>query len=62
MKNSLYLFIISFVLTACITVGFSGACAVYENTVRTAYGEDKKAVDIYKYGIRIFDFEYKIKG
>ena len=50
MKKSIYLFSISFMVTACI---------LFENTVKTAYGEYKHAVDIEKGGIRIFDFEYK---
>ena len=60
MKKSIYLFSMSFMVTACILFGFLGVCAAYENTVKTAYGEYKHAVDIEKGGIRIFDFEYKI--
>ena len=36
--------------------GFLGVCAAYQNIVKTAYGEYKKAVDINENGLRILDF------
>lgn len=59
-KKSVYLFLISFVFTSCLVFGFFGACVVYENTVKVAYGEYKAAVSIDGGKIRIFDFEIKI--
>ena len=57
-KTKTYLFIISFVMTSCILIGFLGVCFAYENIVRTAFGQYKKAVDINENGIRILDFEF----
>ncbi|MBR6902349.1 MAG: hypothetical protein IKN39_00485 [Clostridia bacterium] len=59
-KKSVYLFLISFVFTSCLVFGFFGACVVYENTVKVAYGEYKTAVSIHGGKIRIFDFEFNI--
>ena len=50
---------ISFIITACILGGFLGVCAAYENTVKIAYGEYKKAVEISDQGFRILDFKFK---
>lgn len=61
MKRSLYLFLISFIITSCLSGGFLGACAAYENTVKIALGEEKRAVYISRQEIRFFDFEYSIK-
>lgn len=59
-KKSVYLFLISFIFTSCLVFGFFGACIVYENTVKVAYGEYKTAVSINGGKIRIFDFEFNI--
>lgn len=61
-KRSVYLFTISFVITACIIGGFLATCIAYENIVKTAYGEYKRAVEIDGGRLRIFDFEYKTVG
>lgn len=62
MKKSRYLFTISFVITSCILGGFFGFCTAYENTVKTARGEYRRAIDVNKDEIRIFDYVYRIKG
>ena len=61
LKNKTYLFIISFVITACVISGFFGVCAAYENTVKIAYGEYKKAVEIDGGKIRILDFDFTFR-
>lgn len=60
LKRKTYFFIISFIITACITGGFFGVCVAYENTVKIAYGEYKKAVEIDGGKIRIFDFDFNL--
>ena len=58
LKTKTYLFIISFVFTSCVILGFAGICVCYENIMKTAYGQDKAAVSIDGGGIRILDFEF----
>ena len=55
-KKSLYYFTISFLISSCLMFGFLGVCAAYQNIVKTAYGDYKKAVDINENGLRILDF------
>ncbi|MBO4693146.1 MAG: hypothetical protein J5659_01970 [Clostridia bacterium] len=62
MRKNFYYFSISFIITACILVGFTAICTAYQNIVKTAYGETKSAIEIERDGIRILDFEYKILG
>lgn len=55
----LRVFYISFVITICIMFGWLGVATAYENTVRTAYGEYKNAVEISDGSFRILDFTVK---
>ncbi|MEE1053484.1 MAG: hypothetical protein U0L33_04005 [Acutalibacteraceae bacterium] len=45
----------------CIVFGWLGIAEAYENTVQTAFGEYKKAVEITNNKIRILDFEINKK-
>ena len=56
--NRAYYFTISFIISSCLMFGFLGVCAAYQNIVKTAYGEYKKAVEISENGFRILDFKY----
>ncbi|MGN1319653.1 MAG: hypothetical protein ACI4U6_00900 [Acutalibacteraceae bacterium] len=49
-------FYISSVLILCLIFGFMGVALAYENTVQTAFGEYKKAIEFSDGSIRIFDF------
>ena len=50
---------ITLVIMLCISLGWIGVSAAYENTVRVAYGEYKKAIEINEDTIRILDFVIK---
>ncbi len=52
-------FYISFVIIMCLTLGWIGVSAAYENTVQVAFGEYKKAIEISNESIRILDFVIK---
>lgn len=43
----------------CLCLGWIGISTAYENTVKTAYGEYKHAIEITDDTIRILDFEIK---
>ena len=60
MRSKTYFFIVSFLVTTCLICGFLGVCIAYENTVKTAYGEYQKAVEISGEKIRVLDFEFEI--
>lgn len=49
-------FYISFVIIMCIVFGWLGISAAYENTVKTAFGEYKSAIEINDTTFRILDF------
>ena len=59
-NKKLYFFSISFIITSCLVFGFLSVFAVWENTVKVAYGEYKTAVSIDGGKIRILDFEFDI--
>ena len=50
---------ITLVIMLCISLGWIGVSAAYENTVRVAYGEYKKAIEINEDTMRILDFVIK---
>lgn len=50
---------ITLVIMLCLSIGWIGISTAYENTVRVAYGEYKKAIEITKDSIRILDFVIK---
>ena len=50
---------ISFVIIMCLFIGCVGIALAYENTVQTAFGEYKKAIEITDEGIRVLDFVIK---
>ena len=50
---------ITLVIMLCVSLGWIGVSAAYENTVRIAYGEYRKAIEINKDTIRILDFVIK---
>ncbi len=52
-------FYITWVLILCLMLGFGGIAKAYENTVRTGFGEYKKAVEISDGTLRILDFEIR---
>jgi len=60
-KTKIYFraFYISLVVLLCVCLGWIGVSTAYENTVRIAYGEYKKAVEINSDSIRILDFVIK---
>ena len=59
-RKKTYYFLISFIVTSCIILCFTGMCAAYENITRVAYGEQKAAVSFNGGKIRIMDFEFDI--
>ena len=54
-------FYITLVILMCLSFGWIGISSAYENTVQTAFGEYKKAIEISRDKIRILDFEIEIK-
>ncbi|MBR4910035.1 MAG: hypothetical protein IKZ47_01770 [Clostridia bacterium] len=60
LKQKAYYFFISFIITSCVIYGCFGVCAAYES-ISAVSGGHKKAVEIKKDGIRILDFEFRIK-
>ena len=50
---------IAFIIIMCLCLGWVGISTAYENTVKTAYGEYKHAIEITDDTIRILDFEIK---
>ena len=59
-KTKTYLFLISFIFTACIICGFLGVCICYQSTVKVAYGKEKAAVSFDGGTVRILDFEFDV--
>lgn len=47
------------VILICLIIGIGGIAKAYENTVRIAFGEYKKAFGINSEGLKILDFEIK---
>ena len=56
--RSLY---ISLVIMMCLSFGWIGISQAYENTVKIAFGEDKKAVEYNDGTLRILDFIIEIQ-
>lgn len=54
-------FIITITVLSCLIIGIGGVAAAYENTVRIAFGEYKKAFEINSEGFKILDFEVKFR-
>ena len=54
-------FYLSSVLILCLIFGFMGVALAYENTVQTAFGEYKKAIEFSDGSIRIFDLVINLK-
>ena len=52
-------FYITLVIILCLSIGWIGISSAYENIVRTAFGEYKKAIEINRDTIRILDFVIK---
>ncbi len=50
---------ITLVILLCLSLGWIGVSTAYENIVRVAYGEYKKAIEINEDTIRILDFVIK---
>ncbi len=50
---------ITLVIMLCVSLGWIGISAAYENTVLIAYGEYKSALEISEDCIRILDFIIK---
>lgn len=50
---------IALVVIMCLSLGWIGISAAYENTVQVAFGEYKKAIEISEDNIRILDFVIK---
>lgn len=50
-------FSLTLTIMLCIIIGITGISLAYENTVRIAFGEYKKAFGITSEGLRILDFE-----
>ena len=50
---------ITLIVIMCLSFGWIGVSQAYENTVKTAYGEYKKAIEINDKTIRILDFTIK---
>lgn len=61
-KTQTYLrtFFISLIIIMCLTFGWLGIAAAYENTVLVAFGEYKSAIEISDKEIRILDFVINI--
>ena len=55
-KNS---FILTLTISTCLIIGIGGIAKAYENTVKNAFGEHKKAFEITSEGFKILDFEIK---
>ncbi len=49
-------FYISLVIIMCLCFGWIGISAAYENTVQTAFGEYRQAIEITDGKLRILDF------
>ncbi len=49
-------FYISLVVIMCLSLGWIGISAAYENTVQTAFGECRSAIEIKDGKLRILDF------
>ena len=52
-------FYLSFVLAFCLIFGFLGIAKAYESIRTVAYGEYRKAIEIDRESIKIFDYEVK---
>lgn len=52
-------FFMTLVILICLIIGIGGIAKAYENTVRIAFGEYKKAFGINSEGLKILDFEIK---
>lgn len=52
---------ISLVIILCLCLGWIGISTAWENTVRIAFGEEKKAIELEDGKLRILDFEIDIK-
>ncbi len=52
-------FYISLIILLCLSFGWVGISTAWENTVQTAYGEYKKAIEITDETIRVLDFTIK---
>lgn len=52
-------FYISFIIIMCLSFGWLGIATAYENTVQTALGEYRQAIEITDKNIRILDFVIK---
>ena len=52
-------FYLTLVIMLCLCFGWIGISTAYENTVQTAFGEYKKAIEISDDTIRILDFVIK---
>ncbi len=52
---------ISSVIILCLLLGWIGIAAAYENTVQTAFGEYKKAIEFSDGTFRILDFVFVIQ-
>lgn len=52
-------FYITLVIMLCVSIGWIGISAAYENTRQVAFGEYKKAIEINSETIRILDFVIK---
>lgn len=50
---------ITLIILLCVSLGWIGISAAYENTVFIAYGEYKSAIEVSKDSIRILDFIIK---
>ncbi len=52
---------ISAVVSACILFAAVSVCTAYEKMRLIGFGEYRRAVEITEQGVKIFDFEIKIK-
>lgn len=52
-------FYITLVIVLCLSLGWIGVSAAWQNTVQVAFGEYKKAIEISDETIRILDFVIK---
>ena len=51
---------LSLVILSCLSFGWIGISSAYENTVKIAFGEEKKAIRLDNGNIYILDFEIEI--
>lgn len=52
-------FYITLVIVLCLSLGWIGVSAAWQNTVQVAFGEYKKSIEISDETIRILDFVIK---